>query len=83
MIISDLNHVEVVSEETETSIVGGALYSFSYNFSSSFAGASGYPGAYGPTISISTFTKTTPKPGSAGSSSGSSSSSTSYYYYYL
>lgn len=26
MIISDLNHVEVVSQETETSIVGGYYY---------------------------------------------------------
>ncbi len=29
MIILDLNHVEVVSEETETSIVGGYRHSFS------------------------------------------------------
>jgi hypothetical protein len=81
MIISDLNHVEVVSEETETSIEGGAPFSFSYNFSSSYAPPAAFPGAYGSTISISTFTKTTPKPGSAGSSSSSSSSTVSFYYW--
>jgi hypothetical protein len=81
MIISDLNHVEVVSGETETSIVGGSPFSFSYNFSSSYPPAATFAGAYGSTISISTFTKTTPKPGSAGSSSSSSSSTVSFYYW--
>jgi hypothetical protein len=81
MIISDLNHVEVVSEETETRIVGGAPFNFYYNFSSSYAPPAGFPGAYGSTISISTFTMTPPKPGFAGSSSSSSSSTVSFYYW--
>ena len=71
MIISDLNHVEAVSEETETSIEGGFLYIHSYTFSNS--------GAKGPTISTSTFTRTITPPGSRGSSSASSSSSVSYW----
>jgi hypothetical protein len=71
MIISDLNHVEVVSEETETRIVGGFLYSFSYNFFNS--------GAKGPTTSTSTFTRTITPPGSRGSSIASSSTTVSYW----
>jgi len=80
MIISDLNHVEVVSEETETSIAGGAPYSFSYNFSRSYAPPAAFAGANGPRISTSTFTSTITRPGSRGSSSASSSSTVSYYY---
>ncbi len=79
MIISDLNHVEVVSEETETSIVGGAPYSFSYNFSRSYAPPAAFAGANGPRISTSTFTSTITRPGSNGSSSGSSTTTVSFY----
>jgi hypothetical protein len=72
MIISDLNHIEVVSEETETRIVGGFIYTFtSYNYSNS--------GAKGPTTSTSTFTRTITPPGSRGSSIASSSTTVSYW----
>jgi hypothetical protein len=81
MIISDLNHVEVVSEETETSIVGGFPYGFFYKFSSSYVPPAPFAGANGPKISTSTFTSTITRPGSGGSSSGSSSSTVSYYYH--
>ena len=69
MIISDLNHVEVVSEETETSIVGGASSIFSYkvpNFGLPvFAGPNGV-GTY-----TSVFTSKTNQSGSGASSTGS------------
>ena len=94
MIISDLNHVEVVSEETETSIVGGFPYGFYYFWSSyappaPFAGANDwssyappapFAGANDPRISTSTSTSTISRHGSGGSSSGSSSSTVSYYF---
>ena len=70
MIISDLNHIEVVSEETETRIVGGFIYTYSYTFSNS---------PKGPTTSTFAFTRTIGQPGSRGSSSSSSSSSVSYW----
>jgi hypothetical protein len=92
MIISDLNHVEVVSEETETSIVGGAPYGFSYIWSSyappaPFAGAKDWSrqapppplaGAKGAKISISTFASTSTGSGSGGSFTGSSTVSIYY-----
>jgi hypothetical protein len=81
MIISDLNHVEVVSEETETSIVGGSPFSFYYSFSSSYAPTAVFAGAKGPTIYTSTSISTYTRPGSGGSSSGSSSSTVSYWWY--
>jgi hypothetical protein len=81
MIISDLNHVEVVSEETETSILGGAPFSFYYTISSSFVPPAPLAGAKGPIISTSTFTSTITRSGSGGSSSGSSSSTVSYWWY--
>jgi hypothetical protein len=49
MIISDLNHVEVVSEETETSIEGGYYYPYYYGSYSS-AGAGAGATAYGPEL---------------------------------
>ena len=79
MIISDLNHVEVVSEETETSIVGGFPYGF-YYFWSSYAPPAPFAGANDPRISTSTSTSTISRHGSGGSSSGSSSSTVSYYF---
>ena len=80
MLISDLNHVEVVSEETETSIVGGSPFSFYYNFSSSYAPPAAFAGANGPRVSTSTFTSTITRHGSGGSSSSSSSSTVSFYF---
>jgi hypothetical protein len=86
MIISDLNHVEVVSEETETSIEGGFPYGF-FSFWSSYAPPAPFPGAKDwsrqpppppfagandPIIYISTFASTSTGPGSGGSFSGSS-----------
>jgi hypothetical protein len=70
MIISDLNHVEAVSEETETRIVGGFIFIHSYTFSNS---------PKGPTTSTFAFTRTIGQPGSRGSSSSSSSSTVSYW----
>jgi hypothetical protein len=70
MIISDLNHVEVVSEETETSIEGGFIYTYSYTFSNS---------PKGPITSTSTFARTITPLGYRGSSSTSSSSTVSYW----
>ena len=68
MIISDLNHVEVVSEETETRMVGGFIYTFtSYNYSNS--------GGKGSTISTSAFAGAFSPPGSRGSSIVSTSTS--------
>jgi len=78
MIISDLNHVEVVSEETETSIVGG----YHYSFLSSTANAGAYASAYGPGSYTSAFTSTYTSPFSASSSSGSYSSNSFYPYYW-
>jgi hypothetical protein len=71
MIISDLNHIEVVSEETETHIVGGFLFIYSHIFSNL--------GAKGQTTSTSTFTRTITPPGYRGSSSTSSSTTVSYW----
>ena len=86
MIISDLNHVEVVSEETETSIEGGFPYGF-FNFWSSFAPPPPFPGAKDwssfappppfpgpndPKIAISTYASTSTGTGSGGAFSGSS-----------
>ncbi len=72
MIISDLNHVEVVSEETETSIEGGRSWTQSfYNVFNSAQGVTSY---------TSTITRTFSPPGSRGSSSSSSSSTVSYWY---
>jgi hypothetical protein len=73
MIISDLNHIEVVSEETETSIVGGASSSF-YKISLS-APPAAFPGAKGGTYT-SIFTS---KSGSGAYSTGSSIVSVSWY----
>jgi hypothetical protein len=81
MIISDLNHVEVVSEETETRIVGGAPFSFFHSFSTSYVPPAAFAGANGPRISTSIFTSTITRHDSGGSSSGSSSSSVSYWRY--
>ena len=73
MIISDLNHVEVVSEETETRIVGGYIWTqSSYNVFNS---------PQGLTTSTSTFTRTFSPPGSRGSSSSSSSTTVSWWRY--
>jgi len=75
MIISDLNHIEVVSEETETSIVGGASPPFFFNVFNpvlppAFVGAKGQ-GTY-----TSIFTS---KYGSGGSSTGSTIVSVSWF----
>ena len=75
MIISDLNHIEVVSEETETRIVGGASSIFFFNVFNpgpppAFVGAKG-PGTY-----TSIFTS---KSGSGGSSTGSTIVSYSWF----
>ncbi|MEG3960586.1 hypothetical protein [Microcoleus sp. herbarium2] len=81
MLISDLNHVEVVSEETETSIVGGAPFSFFHSFSTSYVPPAAFAGANGPRIYTSTSISAYTRPGSGGSSSGSSSSNVSYWWY--
>ena len=70
MIISDLNHVEVVSEETETSIVGGASSSFSYKVSS-FGPPPVFAGPTGLGTYTSVFTSKTNQSGSGASSTGS------------
>ena len=68
MIISDLNHVEVVSEETETRMVGGFIYTFtSYNYSNS--------GGKGQIISTSAFAGAISPLGPRGSSIVSTSTS--------
>jgi hypothetical protein len=74
MIISDLNHVEVVSEETETSIEGG-WYGYS-PYSS--AGATGSAVAYGYYTSTGVYTSTFTYPGYSSSYSSSGSSSSGY-----
>jgi hypothetical protein len=73
MIISDLNHVEVVSEKTETSIEGGYYRWYS---PSSYASSSGSAVAYGWYTSTGAYTSTFTYPGysSSYSSTGSSSS---------
>ena len=79
MIISDLNYVEVVSQETETSIEGG-YHNYFYgtsNYASAGAGAL----AFGQYSSAYTSTSTFTASGVASSSSGSSSSSSNYGYY--
>ena len=75
MIISDLNHVEVVSEETETSIEGGYFGWFYGSTNSAYAGAGA--NAYGYATSTYTGTYTTTGPYYSGSSSNSAS--TTYY----
>jgi hypothetical protein len=65
MIISDLNHIEVVSEETETSIVGGASPPFFFNVFNP-GSPPAFVGGKGPGTYTSIFT----------SKSGSGSSST-------
>ena len=78
MIISDLNHVEVVSEETETRIVGGTSSTFSYTVSGNALPAA-FAGAHGRGISTSTWrTSIIIGPG-FGSSSSSSSSRTLFF----
>lgn len=72
MIISDLNHVEVVSEETETSIEGGWYGPYSY------AGAGGSAVAYGYYTSTGAFTSTFTYPGYSSSYSSTGSSSSGY-----
>ena len=82
MIISDLNHVEVVSEETETSIEGGYYGGWPYYYGSNnyaYAGAGAY--AYGSATSTSTGTYTSTGPYSSSSSSNSSSSTYGGYYW--
>ena len=79
MIISDLNHIEVVSEETETRIVGGASSMFSFKVPSSgpppvFQGGKGM-GTY-----TSIFTSQINMSGSGGSSIGSSVTTVSYWF---
>ena len=74
MIISDLNHVEVVSEEKETSIVGG--YHTRYSWADAYAGATASYGQFNFTY---TSTSTYTEPGYASSSSGSSSTTESYW----
>ncbi len=81
MIISDLNHVEVVSEETETAIEGG-YYGYYYGYNSSAGAYAGATAAYGQSNYTYTSTGTYTEPGYASSSSGSSSTTSSYYYYY-
>jgi hypothetical protein len=71
MIISDLNHVEVVSEETETRIVGGLYWTESFY--------KVFNSPQGLTTSTSTFTRTFSPPGSGGSSSSSSSTTVSFW----
>lgn len=75
MIISDLNHVEVVSEEKETSIVGG-YHTRSINWADANAGATASNGQFNSTYT-STYTYTAR--GYASSSSGSSSTTESYW----
>ncbi|MEG4292136.1 hypothetical protein Q5692_13065 [Microcoleus sp. C2C3] len=79
MIISDLNHVEVVSEETETRIVGGVVVtSFSYKVSS-YAPPAPFLGPNGKVTSTSTLTTIITIGLGFGSSSSSSSSTTRFY----
>jgi hypothetical protein len=82
MIISDLNHVEVVSEETETTIEGGYYGYYYYGYYSSAGAYAGATAAYGQSNYSSTSTGTYTEPGYASSSSSSGSSSSSYYYYW-
>ena len=78
MIISDLNHVEVVSEETETRIVGGTSSTFFYTVFSKTPPAA-FAGANGWAIYTSTgMTSINMGPG-FGSSSSSSSSRTVFF----
>jgi hypothetical protein len=79
MIISDLNHIEVVSEETETRIVGGAVVTFAYNKVLNYPFAAGFPGANGRGISTSILTTSIMIGPGFGSSSSSSSSRTIFY----
>ena len=79
MIISDLNHVEVVSEETETRIVGGAVVTLAYNKVFSYPSPPPFPGANGWGISTSTLTTIITIGPGFGSSSSSSSSTTRFY----
>ena len=80
MIISDLNHVEVVSQETETTIEGGYYdpwypgYPYYYGPSSSAYSGAG-ASAYGWSSYSSTYTGTYTTPGYSSSSSSSSSNS--------
>ncbi len=79
MIISDLNHVEVVSEETETSIEGGYFYGgYPYYGTSNYASAGSRALAFGQFSSAYTSTSTFTASGVASSSSGASSSSSNY-----
>jgi hypothetical protein len=78
MIISDLNHIEVLSEETETRIVGGVVIP-SFSKFPSYVPTPLFAAAKGPIISTSTFTSTFTPPGYAGSSTVSSSSIVSYW----
>jgi hypothetical protein len=80
MIISDLNHVEVVSEETETSIEGGFPYGFFYNFPTFYAPPAAFAGGNGPIIYTSTFSSTFTPLGSGGSASNSNSSTVCYWW---
>lgn len=80
MIISDLNHVEVVSEETETSIEGG--YHNYFFGTSNYASGGANAIAFGQFSSASTNTSTATGSYFASSSSGSNSSSSSYGYGY-
>ncbi len=86
MIISDLNHVEVVSEETETRIVGGAVFTYS---SSSYSSSSNKPsmtfvstlpfaGAKGPAFTYAA-TSTSTQSGPGGSSIVSMLTNVSYW----
>jgi hypothetical protein len=77
MIISDLNHVEVVSEEAETSIVGGYYFPY-YGGTSNYASAGAGALAFGRFSSASTLTSTFTASGVASSSSGSRSSSVNH-----
>jgi hypothetical protein len=75
MIISDLNHIEVVSEETETSIVGGASPPFFFNVFNP-----GPPPAFVAPKGQGTYTSIiTSKSGSGSSFTGSTIVSYSWY----
>ena len=80
MIISDLNHIEVISEETETSIVGGNSSSFSYKISS-FGPPPVFAGAKGVGTYTSVFTSKTNQSGSGATSTGSKLTSVTITYW--